>query len=231
MSLHQLVDLPVEVRHGLQSLKHHYSDQQMIEIRGNEIEVNWSPKVWYTRSLLLPLIVLTTAIDPGAAQARWAGVRFAQALATAPDLDGPQKDVVASMASVEPPAPDNFDRFSWRWGHLADELCEWIDRHSLEGSTVTVDRRRLTSGSLDAHYAVRPVVAKDEMPVILRKLPEVRALAGVAVLCLYDPDVAHSVFKRQAKLNPPVVDAILLLKEDSGSYDNLLRMVAAYRGW
>lgn len=229
MSVHQLVDLSVEVRDALQSLRPHYYDQRLVSVRENEIEVNWSPQTWYDSTALLPLVALTTAIDPGAAQARWSGVRFAQAVATAPDLDGPQKDLLAALTGVEP----KVDQVShaWRWGNFADELCEWVDRHALEGCAVTVDRRRLTSGSRDAHYAVRPVVYKDEMPDILAKLPPIQGLAGVVVLCLYDRDVAYSYLKRRRKLNPPVVDALLTLSEDQESYNNMLRLIAAYRGW
>lgn len=227
------VDLRAGVWDAVEILRHHDAGQEVIKIGDDAIEVNWSPNAYYHHSLLLPLVLLTTAVDQGAAQARWSKVNLAAAIATAHGLDGSQKDILLALAGSRPPQePDRYSwRSPWHWGTFAPELAAWTDRYGLAGSTLKIDDAVLKSGDRHAHYAVRPMVLMDKMPIALRRLDVLPAAATIVVLSLYDSGGARKVFKRTGRANLPVVDAVMMFRDDVAAYGNLLRMLAALRGW
>lgn len=228
MTVHRRIDLRPEVWRAAEIL-HRSDNDEVIKVGDDAIEVNWSPNAYHHHSLLLPLVMLTTALDQGAAQARWSGVSLAAAVGTAHGLDGPQKGILLALAGVE--LPQASGRFAWQWGTFAPELAAWIDRYGLVDLTLKVDSAVLNSGERHAHYGVRPITHMDKMPLILRRMPALPAAATIVVLSLYNSADARKAFKRLSQANLPVVDAVIMFQQDVAAYGNLLRMLAALRGW
>jgi hypothetical protein len=190
--------------------------------------------------LLLPLVLLTAAIDEGAARTRWQGVSFVQAIDTAHQLDLGEKSLLLALAGTRKgrvPAGSSANSMEApeRRGDFARELVAWIDSFDLAGRAVIVDRARTSSGVSDAHYGVRPVDVMREMPAALKALTPAQQLAAVALLALYNGEEAQAALKgkRHATMNPPAVAAFAALREAASevAYKHLLRLIATYRGW
>lgn len=237
-------DLRAGVVDALRLLARSCAGQSVIRVGAEACEVEWSPGARHHRALLLPLVLLTAAIDEGAARARWLDVSFAEVVDTAHSLDLGEKDTLLALAGMglpqavvgaaETDAPAR-PGTPWRRVHFARELTAWIERFDLAGRAVTVDRERLASGAPGAHYGVRPVDLMREMPAVLKALEPAQGLAALAVLALYNGGDARAAFKgkRRAALNPPAVEAFAALRRLAGedAHAHLLRLVAAYRGW
>lgn len=237
-------DLRAGVVDALRLLAQSCAGQSVIRVGADACEVEWSPSARHHHALLLPLVLLTAAIDEGAARARWQGVSFAQAVDTAHALDLGEKGMLLALAGMVPSRVASAAAGAgavggvgdpWRRFDFARELAAWVERFDLAGRALAVDRDRLESGAPDAHFAVRPVDAMREMPAVLKALPPAQGLAALAVLALYNGDDAQAAFKgkRRAALNPPAVEAFAALRRAAGeeAHAHLLRLVAAYRGW
>lgn len=219
-SVAHFTDLRSGVVDALRLLAEATAGQSVIRVGAEACEVEWDPGARHHPALLLPLVLLTAAIDEGAARARWRGVGFAQAVGTAHRLDTLEKGMLLALADRDG-AVD-----------FAAELAAWIDRFGLDGAALEVDRGRLDGGD---QYGVRPVRPMRDMPGVLKPLPAARRLAAVAVLALYNDTDAEAVFKgkRHVAMNPPAVEGFTALRREAGeaSHAHLLRLIAAYRGW
>ena len=239
----QFADLRAEVVEALRLIGRS-AGQTVIRVGTDACEVEWSPDAYHHPAHLLPLVLLTAAVDEGAARARWAGVSFAQAVDCACRLDIREKDVLMALAGEGLPVGFAAEVASgvfevptapWRRADFARELAGWVERFGLAGTVLDVEWDRLRSGASDAHYGVRPVADMAEMPVLLKPLPPVQSLAALAILALYNGDAAREGFKgkRKAGLNPPAVESFAALRRLGGAeaHAHLLRLIASYRGW
>lgn len=220
-TLAHMADLRSGVAEALRTLSTATAGQQVITVGQTAVEVDWSLGCYHHHTLRLPLVLLTAALDQDAASARWQRLTFAEAVGNAPQLDPDQKDILLALAGTKGSA------------YFPLELRGWIDRFALDGVALRVDRGRLAEGD---HYGVRPIAeTMGEMPAVLKSLEPPRALAALAVLALYNGADTEKAFKgkRRAGLNPPAVEGFAVLREAAGvdAHADLLRLIAAYRGW
>jgi hypothetical protein len=160
-------------------------------------------RAYFHHTLLLPLVLLTAAVDEGAAWTRRESISFAQAIDTAHQLDRGERSMLLALAGTRKrrfPAGSGTDareapEAPWRRGTFACELVAWIDCFDLAGRAVIVDRARALSGAPDAHYGVRPMDVVRNMPVALKALAPARQLAAIALLALHNGEEAQAVFK------------------------------------
>ena len=211
------------VVNALRYLPRTAAGQCVITVEADRCEIDWRPGARFHHAMLLPLILLTAALDEGAAVARWRDVSFAKALSTAPAMDGGQKAILLALAGVE----DNSE--------FDEEVVSWADHFDLAGSALTIDRADVAAHSPNGHYCIEPIEPLGQMPKILKQIPAVSQIAAVAVYALYNGTDAQSVFrgKRLAGMNPPAVDAFRIIRDAAGqpAHAHLLRMIAAYHGW
>ena len=219
-SLIQFADLRTGVVDALRLLSRSSAGQSVIRVGQDACEVEWAPGAYHHHALLLPLVLLTAAIDEGAARARWQGVSFARGVGAAHQLDVGEKGMLLAVAD-QGGAVD-----------FAAELAVWIERFGLADVALEVDHDRLGRGD---HYGVRPIQPMRGMPGVLKPLAAERRLAALAVLALYNDTDARAVFKgkRHAAANPPAVEGFEALRGSAGqgAHAHLLRLIAAYRGW
>jgi hypothetical protein len=216
-----MADVRSGVVEALRTLSSSPAGQRVITVGTEAVEVDWNPRSYHHHSLLLPLVLLTSALDHDAAQARWQFLSLAEVIGCAPQLDQDQKDILLALAGQE--GAVNF----------GSELAAWIDRFGLAGIALDVDQARLDRGD---HRGVRPISgALGKMPAVLARLETPRSLAALAVLALYNGEDTNKAFKgkRRATLNPPAVDGFAALREAAGpdAHAHLMRLIAAYRGW
>ena len=170
--------------------------------------------------MLLPLILLTAAIDQPAAEARWSDVSFVDALCSVEAWDADRKAIIWALAAQ---APVPFD----------EELIAWIARFNLVNKIVAVNRACVLASHPNSHHCVRPIDNLSKIPSLIRKLPEPAQLAAVAFLCFYNPPDSEATLnsKRFAVMNPPVMDALAALRAVPGASAHLLRLIPSYSGW
>ena len=217
--------------------------QAVVRVGDTACRIDWAPDAHYHRSLLLllPLLLLTAALDREAAAIRWSAVTFVQAVGAAHRLDHDQKEVLRALgqASLEPSAEGvsaNGETVPTCQAHdgFARQAVSWIDRFGLDGRVVQVDKGRLAGGGEDAHHGVRPLWPSSELPKVLRQLAPGQRLAAVALLALHNPAATQDALKGRGRpaLNPAAVQSFAGLREaGDGAYPHQLRLLATYRGW
>jgi hypothetical protein len=212
--------LPPALVAALRCLGNCFTSQNVIAVGADSCEVDWNPKAPFDQSMMLPLILLTSAIDAPAAEARWSDVSFVDALCSVADWDADRKAIIWALAA-QAPAP--FD----------EELVAWVARFNLVNKIVSVNRACVLASHPNSHHCVKPIDNLAKIPALIRKLPVPAQLAAVALLCFYNPSDTEATYnsKRFAVMNPPVMDALAALLAVPGASAHLMRLIPSYQGW
>ena len=145
-TLVQYADLRPDIVAALRSLGETDAENEVIRIGAAGCEVDWNPSARYHHSQILPLALLTAAIDEGAARARWQNVGFAEAVGECV-LDQRQKAVLLHLGAYHGSTPPNF----------GDELHKWIDRFGLAKGLMDIGEAASHEPGY-RHHSVRPAM-------------------------------------------------------------------------
>ncbi len=194
----QFRDLRLPVVEALQLLSQSSADQRLIQVGAEACEVEWAPDTYFHHSLLLPLALLTAAIDEGAAKARWQAVSLVDLAGAATMLDSDQRSMLVTLAGAPVLVEAGPDHVPIPRPGFARELVDWIDRFDLDATAFSVDRTTFDAGN--GPYAVRPSALMNQMPRVIKPLRSAQQLATVVVLSLYNRSEARAAFNGKAAL-------------------------------
>ncbi len=218
-----------EVVTALDLLSRARPTQNIVRFDAGGVHIDWTDEGRCHKSLLFPILSVTTLLAPQLAAMRWAGMGLAAACDLAPEHDERQQELILALAGVPAAAaPRLSDPNS---GQFAAELLTWIERHQLEGMAVRIRQPELDRASArDRHYAVRPVFESfDRLPQLAEVWPEGALAPALTVLSLYNGYATKSALKGSPH-DVRAVEALLEFRR-TGVIDHFFRLVALYPGW